>query len=254
MRARCSRRAPTSASRSTATPTGSILIDERGQVIDGDQIMALIAGAGRPRAGWPGGALVATVMSNLGLERYLAGLGLGLVRTKVGDRYVVEAMREGGYNLGGEQSGHIVLTDYTTTGDGLIAACRCWRRWSRRAGRRASGSRGCSSRCRSVCGTSVGPRRRAARRTRRSRRCDRRRPRRGWGRRPAGDPQVGHRAADPGDGRGRHGVPDLLRGCAVRPFFARPGDHRAGGAAFTATSARSAPSSCRCWWRCWRGR
>ncbi len=98
------------------------IIDEKGQLADGDQIMALLAsrwaGQGRLR----GGALVATVMSNLGLERYLGGHGLRLERTAVGDRYVVERMREKGFNLGGEQSGHIVMTDYATTGDGLIAA------------------------------------------------------------------------------------------------------------------------------------
>ncbi|MCV2864942.1 phosphoglucosamine mutase [Albidovulum sediminicola] len=98
-----------------------MILDETGQVADGDQIMALLAhrwaAAGRLR----GGALVATVMSNLGLERFLTGQGLRLERTAVGDRYVVERMREGGFNLGGEQSGHIVMTDYATTGDGLIA-------------------------------------------------------------------------------------------------------------------------------------
>jgi phosphoglucosamine mutase len=98
-----------------------MIIDETGQVADGDQIMALMAArwaaAGRLR----GEALVATVMSNLGLERFLAGRGLRLERTPVGDRYVVERMRKGGFNLGGEQSGHIVMTDYATTGDGLIA-------------------------------------------------------------------------------------------------------------------------------------
>jgi len=97
------------------------IIDETGQVADGDQIMALLAArwadAGRLNAG----TLVATVMSNLGLERYLQGRGLQLERTAVGDRYVVERMRAGGFNLGGEQSGHIVMTDYATTGDGLIA-------------------------------------------------------------------------------------------------------------------------------------
>jgi len=97
------------------------IIDETGKLADGDQIMALLAGrwadAGRLKAG----TLVATVMSNLGLERHLAGRGLRLERTAVGDRYVVERMRAGGFNLGGEQSGHIVMTDYATTGDGLIA-------------------------------------------------------------------------------------------------------------------------------------
>jgi phosphoglucosamine mutase len=99
-----------------------MIIDERGQVADGDQVMALIAGRWAAEGRLAKGTLVATVMSNLGLERHLAGQGLRMVRTAVGDRYVVEAMREGGYNLGGEQSGHIVMTDYVTTGDGLIAA------------------------------------------------------------------------------------------------------------------------------------
>ena len=98
-----------------------MLIDETGRVGDGDQLMALLA-CGWARSGRLSGAtLVATVMSNLGLERHLAGQGIALARTAVGDRYVVEAMRAGGYNLGGEQSGHIVMTDYATTGDGLLA-------------------------------------------------------------------------------------------------------------------------------------
>src|SRR5262249_37908958 len=99
-----------------------IIADERGVVLDGDQLMALIA-TGLARAGrLSGGALVATIMSNLGLERYLAGQNIGLHRASVGDRYVVEKMRASGCNLGGEQSGHIILSDYATTGDGLIAA------------------------------------------------------------------------------------------------------------------------------------
>jgi phosphoglucosamine mutase len=99
-----------------------LIVDEKGQLVDGDQLMAVVARSWRDdgRLSQPG--VVATIMSNLGLERYLAGLGLGLVRTAVGDRYVLEHMREHGYNLGGEQSGHIILSDYTTTGDGLIAA------------------------------------------------------------------------------------------------------------------------------------
>ncbi len=99
----------------------AVLIDETGQIADGDQVMALMAtrwaGEGRLRDG----TLVATVMSNLGLERHLEAAGLRLERTRVGDRYVVEAMRRGGWNLGGEQSGHIVMTDHATTGDGLMA-------------------------------------------------------------------------------------------------------------------------------------
>ncbi|WP_300517128.1 phosphoglucosamine mutase [Aliiroseovarius sp.] len=98
-----------------------MIIDEKGRVADGDQIMGLFARHWAAEGRLAGGALVATVMSNLGLERFLADHGIGLHRTKVGDRYVVEAMRAHGYNLGGEQSGHIVMTDYATTGDGLLA-------------------------------------------------------------------------------------------------------------------------------------
>ncbi|WP_419807940.1 phosphoglucosamine mutase [Sphingomonas sp.] len=99
-----------------------IVVDETGREVDGDQLMATIAG-GRARAGTlKGGGLVATVMSNLGLERHLAAQGLALHRTKVGDRHVLEAMRARGFNVGGEQSGHIILSDYATTGDGLVAA------------------------------------------------------------------------------------------------------------------------------------
>ena len=98
-----------------------MILDEAGRVADGDQIMALLAARWAEDGRLNGGALVATVMSNLGLERFLQGRGLRLERTSVGDRYVVERMREGGFNLGGEQSGHIVMTDYATTGDGLVA-------------------------------------------------------------------------------------------------------------------------------------
>ena len=98
-----------------------MILDENGQVADGDQIMALMAARWAEDGRLNGGTLVATVMSNLGLERFLIARGLRLERTAVGDRYVVEAMRRGGWNLGGEQSGHIVMTDYATTGDGLIA-------------------------------------------------------------------------------------------------------------------------------------
>lgn len=98
-----------------------MILDETGQVADGDQIMALLAGRWADEGKLRGGTLVATVMSNLGLERFMSARGLRLERTSVGDRYVVEAMRRGGFNLGGEQSGHIVMTDYATTGDGLIA-------------------------------------------------------------------------------------------------------------------------------------
>jgi len=98
-----------------------ILIDETGAVADGDQVMALLAARWAAEGLLAGGALVATVMSNLGLERFLIDQGLRLERTGVGDRYVVERMREGGFNLGGEQSGHIVMSDHATTGDGLMA-------------------------------------------------------------------------------------------------------------------------------------
>ena len=97
------------------------IIDNKGQVADGDQLMGLIAARWAQSGVLKGGSLVATVMSNLGLERWLETQSIGLHRTNVGDRYVVEAMRKGGFNLGGEQSGHIVMTDYATTGDGLLA-------------------------------------------------------------------------------------------------------------------------------------
>ncbi|MDA7947245.1 MAG: phosphoglucosamine mutase [Hyphomicrobiaceae bacterium] len=99
-----------------------LIADEKGQLIDGDQLMAAIAESWQSRGRLAGGGIVATVMSNLGLERYLGELGLSLVRTPVGDRYVVNHMRKHGYNIGGEQSGHIVLSDYATTGDGLVSA------------------------------------------------------------------------------------------------------------------------------------
>jgi len=99
-----------------------LIVDERGHLVDGDQLMGVVAASWREdnRLSQPG--IVATIMSNLGLERYLNGIGLKLARTAVGDRYVLEYMREHGYNLGGEQSGHIIMSDYTTTGDGLVAA------------------------------------------------------------------------------------------------------------------------------------
>ena len=99
-----------------------VICDEKGVVVDGDQIMAIIATALASAGSLKGGGVVATVMSNLGLERQLNGLGLSLERTAVGDRYVMQRMREGGFNLGGEQSGHVILSDLSTTGDGLIAA------------------------------------------------------------------------------------------------------------------------------------
>ena len=99
-----------------------VICDEKGVVVDGDQIMAIIAAASLKAGTLKGGGVVATVMSNLGLERQLNTLGLSLERTAVGDRYVMQRMREGGFNVGGEQSGHLILSDFSTTGDGLIAA------------------------------------------------------------------------------------------------------------------------------------
>ena len=99
-----------------------IVVDERGQTVDGDQLMALIGSQWSAQGRLKGNGVVATVMSNLGLERFLASKGIGLIRTKVGDRHVLEAMKAGGYNVGGEQSGHIILLDHATTGDGTVAA------------------------------------------------------------------------------------------------------------------------------------
>jgi phosphoglucosamine mutase len=99
-----------------------VIVDEKGYLIDGDQVMAVIAESWRDEGRLAKPGIVATIMSNLGLERHLNGLGLAVERTAVGDRYVIERMREKGYNVGGEQSGHIILSDYSTTGDGLVAA------------------------------------------------------------------------------------------------------------------------------------
>ena len=102
--------------------TAVIIVDEKGNVVDGDQLMAVVAESWAMDGRLRGPGIVATVMSNLGLERFLEGLDMSLARTKVGDRYVVEHMRKHGFNIGGEQSGHLVLSDYSTTGDGLISA------------------------------------------------------------------------------------------------------------------------------------
>src|SRR3990170_2456098 len=110
-----------------------VIVDENGEVIDGDQIMALVAESWHQSGRLAGGGVAATVMSNLGLERFLSGIGLELHRTKVGDRYVVEHMRAHGLNVGGEQSGHIVLSDFSTTGDGLLAALQVLSEVVRRA-------------------------------------------------------------------------------------------------------------------------
>ncbi|TYR34650.1 phosphoglucosamine mutase [Mesorhizobium microcysteis] len=99
-----------------------VIVDETGAIVDGDQLMALIAESWHRSGRLSGGGLVATIMSNLGLERFMGDIGLSLHRTKVGDRYVVEHMRAHGFNVGGEQSGHVVLSDFSTTGDGLVSA------------------------------------------------------------------------------------------------------------------------------------
>ena len=101
-----------------------IVVDEKGTKVDGDQIMALIATRMHEKGALTGGGVVATIMSNLGLERYFESIGLTLERTKVGDRYVLERMKEGGFNVGGEQSGHMIMLDHATTGDGSVAALR----------------------------------------------------------------------------------------------------------------------------------
>jgi phosphoglucosamine mutase len=99
-----------------------VMADEQGRIIDGDQILALIARSWSKNGLLKGGGVVGTVMSNAGLDRYLQSQGLKLARAQVGDRYVIAEMKKGGFNVGGEQSGHIVLSDFATTGDGLVAA------------------------------------------------------------------------------------------------------------------------------------
>lgn len=99
-----------------------LIVDEKGQQVDGDELMAVIAKSWHDRGMLTGGGIAATVMSNLGLERYIQSLGLTFDRTKVGDRYVLESMRKNGFNIGGEQSGHLIMSDFITTGDGLVAA------------------------------------------------------------------------------------------------------------------------------------
>ena len=129
-----------------------VLADERGELIDGDQMLALLAQSWQRRGLLSGDGVIATTMSNLGLERYLEDGGLRLYRTQVGDRYVVEHMRRTGHNLGGEQSGHIIMTDFATTGDGLLAGLQVLAVMCTQDGRSAA-SGGCSRRCRSVCAT-----------------------------------------------------------------------------------------------------
>ena len=172
-----------------------------GHIVDGDQLLALIAESFQSDGRLTQPGIVATVMSNYGLERYLAGLELKLARTPVGDRYVLDHMREHGFNVGGEQSGHIILSDYTTTGDGFVAALQVLA-VVKKLGRRVS----------EVChrfdplpqilknvryksGKPLGERQGAQRHQ--GRRAPSQRPR------PPGHPSLRHRAGDPGDGRGR---------------------------------------------------
>ncbi len=187
-----------------------VIVDEKGCIVDGDQIMAVIAESWHRRGKLSAGGVVATVMSNLGLERYLKGIGLGMVRTPVGDRYVVEHMRKHGYNIGGEQSGHIVMSDFTTTGDGLIAALQVL---SVAVGTGRPVSEVCQrfeplpqllKNVRYANGVSAragagqeGHRRRAAS---------------GWAPGPAGHPPVRHRARHPRDGRRRRRGPGASGG------------------------------------------
>jgi len=110
-----------------------LIVDEHGHLVDGDQLMAVVAHDWREDGKLSRPGIVATIMSNLGLERYLASIGLSMARTPVGDRYVLEHMREHGYNVGGEQSGHMILSDYCTTGDGLVAAMQVMAVVKRRA-------------------------------------------------------------------------------------------------------------------------
>jgi phosphoglucosamine mutase len=112
-----------------------VVVDDQGEILDGDELVALFARDLHDRGALRGGKVVGTVMSNLGLEKALEKMGIGLLRTQVGDRYVVEQMRAGGYNLGGEQSGHIVMLDHNTTGDGLITALQTLAIMRRRGGR-----------------------------------------------------------------------------------------------------------------------
>jgi phosphoglucosamine mutase len=177
-----------------------IVVDEKGQTVDGDQIMALIGSQMAKRGALTGGGVVATVMSNLGLERFLRSKGLDLVRTAVGDRHVLEKMREGGYNVGGEQSGHMILTDHATTGDGTIAALQCWPRWCRAASPPARRST-CSIRCPSCSRTCALPG--ASRSKPKASRPPSPRPRNAWPDTAACHPPFGHRTGDPRHGRRR---------------------------------------------------
>ena len=178
-----------------------IIADEQGHIVDGDQLLALIAESFQAdgRLAQPG--IVATIMSNYGLERYLAGLKLSLARTPVGDRYVLDHMREHGYNVGGEQSGHIILSDYTTTGDGFVAALQVLAVVKKLERRGVGGlpplrPAAADPQERALQERQAARERQGAQRHQ-GRRAPPQRPR------PPGHPPLRHRAGDPGDGRGR---------------------------------------------------
>ena len=178
-----------------------VLADERGELIDGDQILALLAQSWQAEALLRGDGVVGTMMSNLGLERYLQSRGLTLHRTQVGDRYVVEQMRASGHNLGGEQSGHIIMTDFATTGDGLLAGLQILAVMRRQE--RPMSEFGRAFAAAAAAAAQLPPERRPAARAGRGAALHRggrgaaQRPR------PHAGPRVRHRAADPGHGRGR---------------------------------------------------
>src|ERR1700716_4191748 len=217
-----------------------ILVDERGHLVDGDQLLAVIAQSWKEdgRLARPG--IVTTVMSNLGLERFLEAHGIGLVRTAVGDRYVLEQMLSGGYNLGGEPSGHIILSDYATTGDGFVATLQgvaggkkvCppvvgglppLRAPAQDPEERALSQRQAARRCRSQIGN----------------RCRRKTAQRPW---PVAGPVVRHRAGDPRDGRGRRSHPGRGSGRSHR-FRARPGGGLTQSSHYLMVLVGAAPSS-----------
>ena len=187
-----------------------LIVDEKGHKVDGDQLMGVVARSWKEdgRLAQPG--IVATIMSNLGLERFLGGMGLGLVRTAVGDRYVLEHMRAHGFNLGGEQSGHIIMSDYTTTGDGLIAALQLLA-VVKRLGQAGLGglpllrapAAGAQERALQVRQAAAGS---LGHQGHRGRPRD---PRPGG---PPRDPSLRHRAGHPRDGRGRQRGPRQPRG------------------------------------------
>ncbi len=214
-----------------------IIVDEKGEIVDGDQFMAVIAQSWHARGELKGGGLVATVMSNLGLERYLGGIGLSLERTQVGDRYVLETMRAKGFNVGGEQSGHIILTDFTTTGDGLD-------RRPAAAGRGQAGGqagvRGVPALRQGAAAAAIGALQGRASRSSTSwccRRSRKARPASALTGRLVISP-LGHRAGHPRDGRERR----RGAGCFCRQRDRR--DHQEGGLAAAGTQREEHPPPC----------